>query len=84
MQDHNLRRSFIDWTLDHLKTDPLFYRKIVFSDEVHFWLNRFVNKQNIDIEWYQPRKDPIDPSHSEILTVWCILHGSNIIEPYFF
>ena len=43
-QDHSLRRSFTDWALEQLQADPLFYRKIVFSDEAHFWLNGFVNE----------------------------------------
>ena len=29
----------------NIKTD--FYRKIIFSDDSHFWLNGFVNKKNI-------------------------------------
>ena len=48
-QDHRLRRSFTDWALEQLQADPLFHRKIVFSDEAHFWLNGFVNKQNCQI-----------------------------------
>ena len=35
-----------EWTLGKLAENPLLYRKIVFSDESHFWLNGYVNKQN--------------------------------------
>ena len=34
---------FENQALEQLANDPLFYRKIVFSDEGHFWLNGFVN-----------------------------------------
>ena len=34
------RRIFGEWTL------RLFYRKIVFGDEAHFWLNGYINKPN--------------------------------------
>lgn len=30
------RREFTDWALQHMKTDPDFARKIIFSDEAHF------------------------------------------------
>ena len=40
------RRIFRDWTLGKLAEDPLLCEKIVFSDEAHFWLNEYVNKQN--------------------------------------
>ena len=35
-------RIFGEWALGKLAKDPLFYRKIVFSDEAHFWLNGYV------------------------------------------
>ena len=34
--DHRLRRDFADWALNQLKSDPLFYQKIFFTDEAHF------------------------------------------------
>ncbi|QQP40003.1 Transposable element Tc3 transposase [Caligus rogercresseyi] len=37
--------------------NPLFYRKIVFSDEAHFWLNGYVNKQNCRI-WSDEQPHP--------------------------
>lgn len=37
--------------LEQLETDPTSYRKIVFSDEAHLCLNRFVNKQNCHL-WH--------------------------------
>ena len=52
-----------------LESWPKNYRKIVFSDEAHFWLNSYVNKQNCRI-WSedQPeelRKLPMHPKHSK-------------------
>ncbi|QQP39795.1 Putative DD41D transposase [Caligus rogercresseyi] len=43
------RLMFGEWALEQLDENPLFYRKIVFSDEAHFWLNGYVNKQNCRI-----------------------------------
>ena len=38
---------FVNWPEQQLENDSDFYRKIIFSDEAHFWLNGFVNKQNM-------------------------------------
>ncbi|XP_033213781.1 uncharacterized protein LOC117170846 [Belonocnema kinseyi] len=45
--DHQKQRMFLNWAEQQLENDPDFYRKIVFSDEAHFWLNNFVNEQNM-------------------------------------
>ena len=45
--DHLKRRNFCDWALQKFEEDNQFHRKIIFSDEAHFWLNGFVNKQNM-------------------------------------
>ena len=45
--DHLKRRNFYNWSLEKLKENEEFYRKIIFSDEAHFWLNGFVNKKNM-------------------------------------
>ena len=84
-QDHRLRRSFTDWALEQLQADPLFHRKIVFSDEAHFWLNGFVNNQNYRI-WSDiiPEEILQTQLYSEKCTVWCGLHTGGLIGPYFF
>ena len=41
------RRNFSNWALSKLEENKEFYQKIIFSNEAHFWLNGFVNKQNI-------------------------------------
>lgn len=45
--DHLKRRNFSDWALLKSEENSDFHRKIIFSDEAHFWLNGFVNKQNM-------------------------------------
>jgi len=84
-QDHGFRRSFVDWALENLAADPYFYRKIVFSDEAHFSLNGFVNKQNCRI-WSEtnPKAFFETSMYPEKCTVWCALHAGGIIGPYFF
>ena len=83
--DFRLRREFGLWALEQLANDPLFYRKIVFSDEAHFWLNGYVNKQNCRI-WAKEQPEVIQetPLHPEKCTVWCGLWAGGIIGPYFF
>ncbi|GFY19270.1 DUF4817 domain-containing protein [Trichonephila clavipes] len=55
------------------------------SDEAHFWLNDYVNKQNCRI-WSEanPQVYVETPLHPEKLTVWCALWAGGIIGPYFF
>ncbi|GFV87711.1 transposase [Trichonephila clavipes] len=59
--------------------------RILFSDEAHFWLNGYVNKQNCRI-WSEadPQVYVETPLHPEKLTVWCTLWTGGIIGPYFF
>ncbi|GFW79162.1 putative transposable element [Trichonephila clavipes] len=58
---------------------------IITSDEAHFWLNGYVNKQNCRI-WSEtnPQVYVETPSHPEKLTVWCALWAGGMIGPYFF
>ena len=39
-------QNFGEWGLGKLAEDPFLYRKIVFSNETHFWLDGYVNKQH--------------------------------------
>ncbi|GFU59840.1 uncharacterized protein TNCV_4726081 [Trichonephila clavipes] len=55
------------------------------SDEAHFWLNGYVNKQNCRISSEaNPQVYVETPLHPEKLTVWCALWTGGIIRPYFF
>ncbi|GFY24278.1 putative transposable element [Trichonephila clavipes] len=62
-----------------------FHKRISFSDEAHFWLNGYVNKQNCHI-WSEanPQVYVETPLYPEKLTVWCALWAGGIIGPYFF
>ncbi|GFU82498.1 hypothetical protein TNCV_433421 [Trichonephila clavipes] len=60
---------------------PDFHKRILFSDEAHFWLNGYVNKQNCRI-WSEanPQVYVETPLHPEKLTVWCALWVGGIID----
>ncbi|GFX72705.1 putative DD41D transposase [Trichonephila clavipes] len=64
---------------------PDFHKRILFSDEAHFWLNGYANIQNCRI-WNEanPQVYVETPLHPEKLTVWCALWAGGIIGPYFF
>ncbi|GFS58666.1 transposable element Tc3 transposase [Trichonephila clavipes] len=62
-----------------------FNKRILFSNEAHFWFNGYVNKQNCRI-WSEanPQVYIETPLHPEKLTVWRALLAGGIIGPYFF
>ncbi|GFV48571.1 putative DD41D transposase [Trichonephila clavipes] len=82
--DHAKHR-FVDWAQNEIAVVPDFHKRILFSDEAHFWLNGYVNKQNCCI-WSEanPQVYVETPLHPENLTVWCALWAGGIIGPYFF
>ncbi|GFV41000.1 hypothetical protein TNCV_2665911 [Trichonephila clavipes] len=57
-----------------------FHKRILFSDEAHFWLNGYVNKQNCRI-WSEanPQVYVETPLHPEKLTVWGALWAGGIL-----
>ncbi|GFT02857.1 putative DD41D transposase [Trichonephila clavipes] len=83
--DHQARRRFVEWAQNEIAVVPDFHKRILFSDEAHFWLNGYVNKQNCRI-WSEanPQVYVETPLHPEKLTVWCALCSGGIIGPYFF
>jgi hypothetical protein len=64
--DHLKRRGSVNWMLGNQKVDGNFSKKIIFSDEVHFQLNGYVNKQNCRI-WgtEKPRVIHEKPLHAQ-------------------
>ncbi|GFW45124.1 hypothetical protein TNCV_716261 [Trichonephila clavipes] len=44
--DHQARRRFVEWAQNEMAVVPDFHKRILLSDEAHFWLNGYVNKQN--------------------------------------
>ncbi|GFW30287.1 putative transposase [Trichonephila clavipes] len=82
--DSRLNR-FVEWAQNEIAVVPDFHKRILFSDEAHFWLNGYVNKQKCRI-WSEanPKVYVETPLHPEKLTVWCALWSGGIIGPYFF
>ncbi|GFS67217.1 uncharacterized protein TNCV_2902311 [Trichonephila clavipes] len=78
--DHQARRRFIEWAQNKIAVVPDFHKRILFSDEAHFWLNGYVNKQNSRI-WSEdnPQVYVKTPLHPEKLTVWCALWAGGIL-----
>ncbi|GFV57461.1 uncharacterized protein TNCV_1609061 [Trichonephila clavipes] len=75
--DHQARRRFVEWAQNEIAIVPDFHKRILFSDEAHFWVNGYVNNAN-------PQVYVETPLHKEKLTVWCALWAGGIIGPYFF
>ncbi|GFT34368.1 hypothetical protein TNCV_3677011 [Trichonephila clavipes] len=78
--DHQARRRFVEWAQNEIAVVPDFHKRILFSDEAHFWLNGYVNKQNCRI-WSEanPQVYVETPLHPEKLTVWCALGAGGIL-----
>ncbi|GFT92959.1 hypothetical protein TNCV_740991 [Trichonephila clavipes] len=78
--DHQARRRFVEWAQNEIAVVPDFHKRILFSDEAHFWLNGYVNKQNCRI-WREanPQVYVETPLHPEKLTVWCALWAGGIL-----
>ncbi|GFT78584.1 transposable element Tcb2 transposase [Trichonephila clavipes] len=47
--DHQAKRRFVEWAQNEIAVVPDFHKRILFSDEAHFWLNGYVKKQNCRI-----------------------------------
>ncbi|GFV19211.1 hypothetical protein TNCV_3224291 [Trichonephila clavipes] len=78
--DHQARRRFVEWAQNEIAVVPDFHKRILFSDEAHFWLNDYVNKQNCRI-WSEanPQVYVETPLNPEKLTVWCALWVGGIL-----
>ncbi|GFV46012.1 hypothetical protein TNCV_2200221 [Trichonephila clavipes] len=74
------RRRFVEWAQNEIAVVPDFHKRILFSDEAHFWLNGYVNKKNCRI-WSKanPQVYAETPLHPEKLTVWCALWAGGIL-----
>lgn len=80
--DHAQRRNFVNWIQEHPEDFSL---KIMFSDEAHFEIGGYVNKQNCRI-WGEenPRVMHMKQLHPQRVTVWCAIWSGGVIGPYFF
>ncbi|GFT83926.1 hypothetical protein TNCV_2020081 [Trichonephila clavipes] len=73
--DHQARRRFVEWAQNEIAVVPDFHKRILFSDEAHFWLNGYINI------WSEanPQVYVETPLHPEKLTVWCALWAGGIL-----
>ena len=78
--DHPMRFRFAQWAEQHLVEDEHFYRKIIFSDETHFHLGGYVNKQGSE----NPHVVMEKPMHPQRVIVQCGFWSGGIIGPFFF
>ncbi|GFX46236.1 transposable element Tcb2 transposase [Trichonephila clavipes] len=78
--DHQTRRRLVEWAQNEIAVVPDFHKRILFSDEAHFWLNGYVNKQNCRI-WSEanPQVYVETPLHPEKLTVWWALWAGGVL-----
>ncbi|GFX30625.1 uncharacterized protein TNCV_4861491 [Trichonephila clavipes] len=78
--DQQARRRFVEWAQNEIAVVPDFHKRILFSDEAHFWLNSYVNKQNCRI-WSEDNSQVYveTPLHPEKLTVWGALWAGGIL-----
>ncbi|GFY29500.1 uncharacterized protein TNCV_2626711 [Trichonephila clavipes] len=65
------RRRFVEWAQIEIAVVPYFHKRILFSDEAHFWLNGYVNKQNCRI-WSEANpqvyvETPLHPEKTDCL-----------------
>jgi len=83
--DHAQRREFVDWIIEHQQVDADFSSKVMFSDEPHFHLDGFVNRQNCCI-WGSENLHVIveKQMHPQRVTICYGFRAGGIIVPYFF
>ncbi|GFW14106.1 hypothetical protein TNCV_3546951 [Trichonephila clavipes] len=65
--DHQAMRRFVEWAQNEIAVVPDFNKRILFSDEAHFWLNSYVNKTKL------PHLGEANPQvYVETLLLWYI------------
>lgn len=80
-----LRLQICEQLLAKINEDANFIQNLWMSDEAHFHLSGYVNKQNFRY-WAQgnPAQLHQRPLHSTKVTVWCAVSCHGVIGPYFF
>ena len=67
------------------ENEPEFHQKIIMSDEAHFHLGGYLNKQDCRIWGSENLKMIMEkPLYPQRVTVWCGFWAGGIIGPYFF
>lgn len=79
--DFGARLAFANEMLNRFSN----FDNILFSDDAHFHINGFVNRQNCRY-WNSenPKLKHQKPLHSPKVTVWAAISGRGIIGPFFF
>ena len=79
------RKTFTERFNNMCREEEYFLQHLITSDEAHFHLSGYVNKQNCRF-WgcENPQIVHEGPLHSERVTVWCAVTYSCVIGPYFF
>jgi len=83
--DLNQRSECCRKFLQIIERTPQFLDHLIMSDEAHFHLNGYVNKQNFRY-WAAENPDMLHqkPLHSEKVTVWCGVSAFGVLGAYFF
>jgi hypothetical protein len=83
-RDLNMQIYFCTKLLEMMNTLSQFLSNLITSDEAHFHLSEYVNKQNF---WYWAEENPRllnhSPLHNQKVTVWHALSSFGILGPYF-
>uniref|UniRef100_A0A8D8XFP3 Transposase n=1 Tax=Cacopsylla melanoneura TaxID=428564 RepID=A0A8D8XFP3_9HEMI len=84
--DFRNRIDFCQRMLQHIQRDPLFTKKVLFSDEATFKNTGNVNKHNLH---YWADENPhwmraVPHQYPWSLNVWCGIVGDHVIGPHFF
>ena len=78
------RVEFCNKMLAQHEWQEIDFSKIWFTDEAHFHLEGYVNKQNMRYWGKQnPEITMVKPLHPARITVWCAINGEMILGPYF-
>ena len=78
-----LEQCFAKWACDRLTEDADFGKKIIFSDEAHFDLGGYVNKQNCRIwDTENPHAYIEKPTQSKRVTVGCGFWSRGIMDHF--
>ncbi|GFX24551.1 DUF4817 domain-containing protein [Trichonephila clavipes] len=82
--DHQASRRLVECVQNENAVVPDYHKRILFSDEAHFWLNGYVNQQNCRI-WSEanPQVYVETPLHPEKLTVGALYGLVESLELWF-
>lgn len=86
LQEYDIERrlEFANTMCEMIDREHFDVNKIIFSDEAHFYLDGYVNRQNYRIWGSQkPEITVTKPLHPDRVTVWAGLCSKGILGPYF-